>query len=163
MTKMPRDAERERKLRVPEILETLHKKAVENRENPTMGFREIRKTTRMGTNSLYKWLDELVDAGHVATTTIGAYKRYYITPQGTDHQKSQSQMEQILAAKPKIMRLESENPQDPTATVYYKNISFSDLESVVRPTWEKFVKEIRTELKDRKCEIGFVGTVKPPQ
>jgi len=142
------------------ILEALHKRAVENKENPTLGFRELRSAAQVGTDNLYQRLGELTENSYVATTTIGAYKRYYVTQQGIDYKESSNEVEELLAKKPKIIRFGSEQAIGPTATVYLKNVSFANLEKIVHPAWDRFADQIRKGLEDVDCEISFIGTIK---
>jgi len=133
--------------RAHSILETLHKRAVENKKQPTMGFRELRRETEMGTNQLKNRLQSLVEDEYVETTNIGAYKRYYITPKGIDREKSLKQIEELLVQqKPSIRRIEPEKPYDPTATVYLKGVSPFDYENIFLPAWSIFVSNVRKEL-----------------
>lgn len=141
------------------ILEAMHEKAANNRHNPTMGFRETRKATRMGTQTLSERLPTLIERGYVVATTIGAYKRYYITREGIDYKESLQEME-TLAKKPGIIRLKPEHIVGSTATVYFKSISFSELQAIMRPEWNEFVNRVNKQLKDKNCEIGIVGTLK---
>ena len=143
------------------ILETLHQRAVENKKQPTMGFRELRRETKMGTNQLKDRLQSLAEDGYVATTNIGAYKRYYITPKGINRKKSLKQIKELLVQrKPDIKRVEPEKPYDPSATVYLKNVSPYDYKNAILPAWNMFVSQIRKELSEKNCEVSFVGTIK---
>jgi len=143
------------------ILETLHKRAVEDKKQPIMGFRELRRETKMGTNQLKNRLQSLVEDGYVATTKKGAYKRYYITPEGIDREKSLKQIEGLLVQrKPDIKRIEPEKLYDPSATVYLKRVSPFDYENIILPAWNIFVSKVRKELREKNCEISFVGTIK---
>jgi DNA-binding PadR family transcriptional regulator len=139
------------------VLEALRKKDLEGKENPTMGFREIRRIARIGTDALCKCLRELSKEGCITTTTIGAHPKYYISEKGIEEIDSS---EEYLRnqAKPKRKRYDSGNPSGPSATFYYKGISFSELNNVVKPEWEKFAQEVRKRL-DLNAEIGFVGTI----
>jgi len=141
------------------ILEVLHEKATKNKHDPTMGFRETRKATKMGTQTLSERLPTLTERGYVNTTTIGAYKRYYITKEGIDYKEAVQEMGN-LAKKPRIMRLKSEHTVGSTATVYFKSISFSELQAIIRPEWNEFVSRVNKQLKDKNCEVGLVGTLK---
>jgi RIO-like serine/threonine protein kinase len=140
------------------ILEALHTKAVTHAQAPFMGVREICIAANIGPHSLNERLKDLTRDKYVATTTLGAYVRYYVTEKGVSFKDSKKQFDD-LQAKPKLTRFLSELATGPTATVYFKNVSFSDLENVVRPAWEKFTEEIRKGL-DKDAEIGFVGTIK---
>ncbi len=155
MTKMPLAKWKQHDAR---ILDALHKRAIENKKRPTMGFREIRRTIKMGTDTLSRRLRILTENGYVATTTIGKYKRYYITEEGIADNESLQEIELVAYKKSKLTRLGS--APGPTATVYFKNVSFTKLESVILPAWNTFVSAVRKELKDKNCEIGFVGTMK---
>jgi len=140
------------------ILEALYKGEVDKKENPALGFRRIRKATRMGTDMLYGRLKDLVEKGYITTVIIGSYEKYYITQIGMDYKDSSKEVKD-LQAKPKRTRFLSQESTGPTATVYFKNVSFCDLENVVRPAWEKCAQEIRKGLQNKNAEIGFVGTV----
>jgi hypothetical protein len=145
------------------ILDALHEKAEANKEAPSMGFREIQRNARVGTQNLIEHLDYLVKNRYVATTTVGAYPRYIITEQGKIQKESLHDVisiEELFNRKPKTMRLPSGRRSDPTGTLLYKNISFSELQSVFIPAWEKLVDEVTKKLENRNCEIGFVGTIK---
>jgi len=149
------------KKRKRSILETLHKRAVEDKKQPIMGFRELRRETEMGTNPLKNRLQSLVEDEYVATTNIGAYKRYYITPEGIDREKSLKQIEELLVQqKPDIKRIEPEKLYDPSATAYLKNVSPYEYENIILPAWNTFVSEVRKKLREKNCEIAFVGTIK---
>ena len=136
------------------VLEALRKKELKRKENPTMGFREIRRTAGIGTDTLCKCLRELTKEGCIATTTIGAHPKYHISEKGIEEIDSS---EEYLRnqAKPKRKRYDSGNP----STFYYKDISFSDLNNIVKPEWEKFAQKVRKKLSPN-AEIGFVGTIR---
>lgn len=143
------------------ILEMLHRRAVENKKQPTMGFRELRRETKMGTNQMKNRLQSLVEDGYVSTTNIGAYKRYFITPEGINRKKSWEQIQELLVQqKPDIRRIEPKKPYDSSATVYLGNVSPYDYKNVILPAWNTFVGQINKELGEKNCEISFVGTIK---
>jgi DNA-binding HxlR family transcriptional regulator len=155
---MPRIEAIERNRQKPKILDALRKTDLESKENPTLGFRELRRATKMGTNVLYKRLGELGKEGYIAQTIVGAYPRYYITEKGIEENASSEEYRRNQA-RPKRKRYDSGNPSGPSATFYYKGISFSDLDNVVKAEWDKFAEAVRKKLGPN-AEIGFVGTIR---
>jgi hypothetical protein len=147
------------------ILEELRKRAIENKEAPFFGFNQLRKYAAVGTQNLYRQLEDLTKKGYVATTTIGAYTRYYVTKEGVEHNKSLQEWTSFeeLTNWAKKLPLEPKQASDPSGTLYYKNISFAKLQSVIGPAWERFMKDVREGLENENCSIGFVGTIKRPE
>lgn len=148
------------------ILNALHERLAIDKENPTMGFRLIRRTVKMGTDTLSQQLKKLVVNGYAATTTIGAYKQYHITKKGINHKDTLqriSKIEDLSHQKPRIERLGTEQPFGPTATLYLKGILFSELENIIVPAWNSFVSDVRKELQSKNVELGLVGTIIRPK
>lgn len=140
------------------ILKAVHEKAA------PMGFREIQRSAKVGTDNLIQELEDLTQNHYLATTTVGSYSRYQITQKGQEHEESLHDMlniEEIFKQKPLTMRMPSSSKRNgPSGTLLYKNISFSELQSIFIPAWEKLVQEVSKQLEGYNCDIGFVGTIK---
>jgi DNA-binding HxlR family transcriptional regulator len=141
------------------ILKAIHEKA-----DAPMGFREIQRSAKVGTDNLVNELQYLTQNHYLARTSVGAYARYKITQQGKEHEESLCDMisiEEIFKHKPLTMRMPPSSKRNgPSGTLLYKNISFAELQSVFIPAWEKLVQEVSKQLEGRNCDIGFVGTIK---
>jgi hypothetical protein len=148
------------------ILKAVHEKA-EAQNNTPMGFREIQRSARVGTDNLINELQYLTQNHYLATTTVGAYPRYQITQQGQEHEETLHDMikiEEIFKQKPLTMRMpQSSKRNGPSGTLLYKNITFAELQSIFIPAWEKLVDEVTKKLENKNCSIGFVGTIKHPE
>ena len=140
------------------ILKAVHEKAA------PMGFREIQRSAKVGTDNLIQELKDLNQKHFLARTSVGAYSRYQITEEGKKYEGTLRDMiniEEIFNQKPLTMRMpQSSKRNGPSGSLLYKNITFAELQSIFVPEWEKLMQVVSKRLEGHNCDIGFVGTIK---
>ena len=101
----------------------MHERAVEDKEKPYVGAREIAHSTGTSTKTFYRTLPELLRVGAVKPVEIGKRTKYHITETGEkyrfglDHSRSYEEM--LMSKDSSFLVVEDLNPKA-GATAYYE-------------------------------------------